>query len=81
MVLFTGYAQNDLPEFIMFMLNRIHEDIKREVNISIVGDIKNNTDIVAKKCYEMMRNTTKSTQMYLFMEFMYREFEICRITC
>lgn len=56
MVLFTGYAQNDLPEFIMFMLNRIHEDIKREVNISIVGDVQNNTDMVAKKCYEMMRN-------------------------
>ena len=31
MSLFTGYAQNDLPEFIMFLFNSIHESLKREV--------------------------------------------------
>ena len=29
--IFTGYAQNDLPEFLNFILECFHESIKREV--------------------------------------------------
>jgi ubiquitin carboxyl-terminal hydrolase 2/21 len=54
MSLFTGYAQNDLPEFIMFLFNSIHESLKREVYIPIQGNVRNPNDVIAKKCFEMM---------------------------
>lgn len=56
MSLFTGYAQNDLPEFIMFLFNSIHESLKREVSISIQGNVRNKNDVLAEKCFEMMRS-------------------------
>lgn len=55
MPLFTGYAQNDLPEFIMFLFDSIHESLKREVNVSIQGNIRNQNDEIAIKCFEMMK--------------------------
>ena len=56
MSIFTGYAQNDLPEFIMFLFDSIHELLKREVCVSIQGQIKTQNDEIAKKCYEMMKS-------------------------
>ena len=53
--LFTGYAQNDLPEFLLFMLETFHTGMRREVNMVIKGDIKSKKDEMAKKCYEMMK--------------------------
>ena len=29
-VLFTGFAQNDLPEFLLFILDEFHETLKKE---------------------------------------------------
>ena len=54
--LFTGYAQNDLPEFLLFIVDCMHESLKREVNMKIRGNVENNTDKLAKVCYEMMIN-------------------------
>jgi ubiquitin carboxyl-terminal hydrolase 8 len=54
--LFTGYAQNDLPEFLIFLFDCFHEGIERKVDISIVGTSKNNIDEIAKKCYIMIKN-------------------------
>ena len=42
--LFTGYAQNDLPEFLIFLFDCFHEGIERKVDINIVGTSKNNID-------------------------------------
>lgn len=55
MTIFTGYAQNDLPEFIMFLCDSLHESLKREVSISIQGHVRNQNDAIAKKCFEMMK--------------------------
>ena len=54
--LFTGYAQNDLPEFLIFLFDCFHEGIERKVDINIVGTSKNNIDEIAKKCYVMIKN-------------------------
>lgn len=53
--IFTGYAQNDLPEFILFILDIFHESFKREVNMNISGNIKNNNDKIAMDCYKKMK--------------------------
>ena len=55
--LFTGYAQNDLPEFLIFIFDCFHEAIERKVNITIEGVSENKVDELAKTCYEMIRNT------------------------
>jgi len=53
--LFTGYAQNDLPEFLQFLLETFHMAIAREVNMNISGQVLNDTDKLANTCYKMMR--------------------------
>jgi ubiquitin carboxyl-terminal hydrolase 8 len=55
--LFTGYAQNDLPEFLIFLFDCFHESIERKVDINILGTPKSNIDELAKKCYAMIKNT------------------------
>ena len=54
--LFSGYAQNDLPEFLIFLFDCFHEALERKVTITINGTSENNTDELAKKCYEMIKN-------------------------
>ena len=54
--LFTGYAQNDLPEFLIFLFDCFHEGIERKVDINIVGASKRGIDELAKKCYAMIKN-------------------------
>jgi ubiquitin carboxyl-terminal hydrolase 8 len=54
--IFTGYAQNDLTEFLNFLLMAFHESIKREVEMNITGNIKNSVDKLAINCYKMMKN-------------------------
>ena len=52
---FTGYAQNDLPEFILFIMDAFHESLKREVNMNIIGNPQNEDDNIAVTCYNMMK--------------------------
>ncbi len=58
--LFTGWAQNDLPEFLLFVIDCFHNSICRKVEMNITGTVKNSKDILAKKCYEMMQNMYKN---------------------
>lgn len=57
--IFTGYAQNDLTEFLQFCIDCFHNSIKREVEMKINGSIKNGTDKIASECYRMMKNMYK----------------------
>ena len=57
--LFTGYAQNDLPEFLQLLLESFHMAIAREVNMSISGEVLNTTDKLAHTCYNMMKKMYK----------------------
>ena len=56
LMLFTGFAQNDLPEFLLFLINTFHESISRKVSMNIKGEPENQTDDMAIKCYTMMKN-------------------------
>ncbi len=57
--IFTGYAQNDLPEFVIFLIDCFHVAILREVEMTIRGEIKTDKDKLAKKCYEMLKDMYK----------------------
>ena len=48
--LFSGWAQNDASEFLMFLLDGFHSAIARKVTISINGRVENETDKIALKC-------------------------------
>jgi hypothetical protein len=53
--LFTGFAQNDLPEFLLFLIDCFHTSLSREVNMTIHGEISNDTDKLAVQCFEMIK--------------------------
>ena len=53
--LFTGNSQNDVQEFLVFMMDSFHMALSREVNMTITGSVNNDKDIVGRKCYEMMK--------------------------
>ncbi len=52
--LFSGFAQNDIQEFLMFMVDGLHMSISRAVDMSISGSAQNDKDLMAKECYKMM---------------------------
>jgi ubiquitin carboxyl-terminal hydrolase 8 len=57
--IFTGFSQNDLTEFLIFIIDCFHTSIQREVNMSISGDAETETDKLANKCFGMMKNMYK----------------------
>ena len=56
MEMFTGYSQNDLPEFLLFLINCFHTSLSREIKMTISGKPENETDKVAIQCFEMIKN-------------------------
>lgn len=67
--LFTGWSQNDMPEFLQFFIESIHNSISRSENVVINGNAKNEKDKVALKCYEMIRNMYKNDYSELYEMF------------
>ena len=56
MEMFTGYSQNDLPEFLLFLINCFHTSLSREIKMTISGKPENEKDKVAIQCFEMIKN-------------------------
>jgi ubiquitin carboxyl-terminal hydrolase 8 len=55
--IFTGYLQNDVSEFLLFIIDCFHTSLSREIKITISGEPENDTDKLAIKCFEMIKNT------------------------
>ncbi len=55
--LFTGFAQNDLPEFLLFLIECMHNSISRGVKLNISGTVEHHIDKLAITCYEMLKKT------------------------
>ena len=53
--MFTGFNQNDLPEFLIFLIDCFHSALSREVLMSIVGTAMNEKDEIAIKCFETIK--------------------------
>jgi ubiquitin C-terminal hydrolase len=54
--IFTGFNQNDLPEFLIFVIDCFHNALAREVNMTIEGEMKDEKDKIAVKCFETVKN-------------------------
>jgi len=55
MDIFTGFAQNDLPEFLIFLIDCFHNSLAREIKMTISGTTENEKDKIAVQCYEMIK--------------------------
>ena len=53
--IFTGFAQNDLPEFLLFLVDCFHTSLSREIKITVAGKVETETDQIAVKCFEMIK--------------------------
>ena len=53
--IFSGYAQNDVCEFLLFLIDCLHTSLAREINMTIMGNSENEIDNIAVKCYEMIK--------------------------
>jgi ubiquitin C-terminal hydrolase len=53
--MFTGYDQNDLPEFLIFVIDCFHNALSREVNMTIEGKVQDEKDKIAVKCFERIK--------------------------
>lgn len=54
--IFTGYAQNDMSEFLLFFVDCLHNTISRSMQMRISGNIENLIDKIAVKSYEMLKS-------------------------
>lgn len=57
--IFTGWSQNDMPEFLLFIIECVHNSLARPVDIKISGKSENKTDELAVKCYKMLSDSYK----------------------
>jgi ubiquitin carboxyl-terminal hydrolase 8 len=66
---FTGFGQNDTQEFLMLLIDSLHDSLSREVNITISGEVKNDTDkmaLEAMKTWKLHFNDSYSEIVALF---------------
>ena len=54
--IFTGYSQNDISEFLLFLVDCFHNSLAREIKINITGNPENETDQLAINCFNMVKN-------------------------
>lgn len=57
--MFMGHAQNDVQEYLLFLIDCFHTALSREVVMEVTGSAENERDVLAKSCYEMMVNMYK----------------------
>ena len=55
--IFTGYYQNDVSEFLLFLIDCFHTSLSRSVKMNILGIPENDKDKLAIQCFEMIKNT------------------------
>lgn len=53
--IFTGFDQNDSSEFLIFVIDCFHNALSRRVNMTIEGEIKDEKDKIAVKCFEKIK--------------------------
>ena len=58
--IFTNSEQNDVSEFFTFLMECFHNALAREVKMSVKGEVQNNVDILATKCYDMIKTMYSS---------------------
>jgi ubiquitin C-terminal hydrolase len=67
--IFTGNDQNDVQEFLLFLIDSFHTALSREVDMEINGQTQTETDKLATICYTMMKTMYKkeySEMLHIF---------------
>jgi len=64
--LFTGFSQNDVGEFLLFLLECLHQGLNQPVHMRISGEIVNDKDKIAMKCLQLQRDTYKKDYSLLY---------------
>ena len=54
--IFTGWLQNDITEFLLFLIECFHNSICRKISMKINGIPENPTDQLAISCYKLLQN-------------------------
>jgi len=54
--IFTGWVQNDITEFLLFMIDCIHNSLSRRILLKINGTPQNTTDKMAVVCYKLLES-------------------------
>lgn len=68
--IFTGWAQNDVTEFLRFVVDCFHNSVSRAVDVKISGKPGSNTDKTAYQCYQMLK-TAYAKEYSEIMELFY----------
>jgi len=68
--LFTGWGQNDMTEFLLFMIECMHNSISRSIDVVIRGNPMHKKDESALKCYDMLK-TVYAKEYSEIMELFY----------
>ena len=76
---FSGYQQNDLQEFLTFIIDTMHKALKQDVIINIIGDVKNDIDNLAVNAMKTWKNFFKNDYS-IFTELFYGQY-ITQIKC
>ena len=76
--LFSGHSQNDIQEFLLFIIDCFHTSLSREVEMNVSGTPKNNTDKLAQVCFDMMK--TMYSKEYSEMLEMFYGIHVSEIT-
>jgi ubiquitin C-terminal hydrolase len=58
--IFSGWAQNDMSEFLLFMVESLHNSISRKVLLEIDTDQVNVSDKKALACYKLVQDFYKN---------------------
>jgi ubiquitin C-terminal hydrolase len=64
--IFTGYYQNDVQEFFLFLIDCFHLALKKNVNIEISGVSQTEKDELAIKCYQIIKQRYEKDYSLIF---------------
>ena len=67
--IFMGYSQNDVSEFVVFLLECIHLSLSRPAKVTIKGEIKNKIDKLATECYKEIKATYSKSYSPIYEKF------------
>lgn len=55
--MFSGHEQNDMSEFLNFLLDCIHNSVSRPIKVKVTGRVKNSRDNLAIICYKYIKES------------------------
>jgi ubiquitin C-terminal hydrolase len=54
--IFTGWVQNDISEFLFFLMDCFHTILARKTQVKISGNAENDRDVLAIECFRLLES-------------------------